>query len=143
VVLARRERPERVPLSFAQQRMWFLNRMDGGDAEGAAAYNLPFALRLSGRLDVPALAAALGDVADRHESLRTVFPDAEGVPYQQVLQGAGSRPELVVVEAGERWREVLRLEVGRGFDLAVELPWRTVLLRVSQDESVLLLVAHH
>ncbi|MEV7983569.1 condensation domain-containing protein, partial [Streptomyces sp. NPDC086519] len=143
VVLARRERPERVPLSFAQQRMWFLNRMDGGDAEGAAAYNLPFALRLSGHLDVAALEAALGDVADRHESLRTVFPDAEGVPYQRVLDDAGSRPELVVVEAGERWREVLRLETARGFDLAVELPWRTVLLRVAQEESVLLLVAHH
>ncbi|MEU9282995.1 amino acid adenylation domain-containing protein, partial [Streptomyces sp. NPDC048341] len=143
VVLARRERPERVPLSFAQQRMWFLNRMEGGDAEGAAAYNLPFALRLSGRLDVAALEAALGDVADRHESLRTVFPDVEGVPYQRVLEDAGSRPKLVVVEAGERWREALRLETARGFDLAVELPWRTVLLRVSREESVLLLVAHH
>ncbi|WP_217562835.1 hypothetical protein, partial [Streptomyces sp. GbtcB6] len=57
VVLARRERPERVPLSFAQQRMWFLNRMDGSDTEGAAAYNLPFALRLTGSVDVGALEA--------------------------------------------------------------------------------------
>ncbi|MFJ2960657.1 amino acid adenylation domain-containing protein, partial [Streptomyces sp. NPDC087270] len=145
VALARRERPERVPLSFAQQRMWFLNRMDGGDVEGAgaAAYNLPFALRLSGRLDVTALEAALGDVADRHESLRTVFPDVEGVPYQQVLAGASGRPELVLVEAGDRWRDVLASEAGRGFDLAVELPWRTALLRVAEAEWVLLLVAHH
>ncbi|MFG3297142.1 amino acid adenylation domain-containing protein, partial [Streptomyces sp. NPDC048179] len=143
VVLARRERPERVPLSYAQQRMWFLNRLDGGDAEGAAAYNLPFALRLSGRLDVTALEAALGDVADRHESLRTVFPDVEGVPYQQIREGGDGRPELVVVEAGEGWREAMYEEARRGFDLAVELPWRTVLLRVSGEESVLLLVAHH
>ncbi|MBZ9641753.1 non-ribosomal peptide synthetase, partial [Streptomyces sp. PSKA30] len=143
VVLGRRERPERVPLSFAQQRMWFLNRMDGDDGSGAAAYNLPFALRLTGNLDIEALEAALGDVADRHESLRTVFPDVEGVPYQQVLEGAGSRPGLVVAEAGERWRELLRLEAGRGFDLAVELPWRATLLRVSDAEWVLLLVAHH
>ncbi|WP_308311169.1 non-ribosomal peptide synthetase, partial [Streptomyces sp. GbtcB6] len=143
VVLARRERPERVPLSFAQQRMWFLNRMDGSDTEGAAAYNLPFALRLSGRLDVSALAAALGDVADRHESLRTVFPDVEGVPYQEIREGAEGRPELLVVEAGDGWRAFMQEEAGRGFDVRVELPWRTVLLRVSQDESVLLLVAHH
>ncbi|MBE8478486.1 amino acid adenylation domain-containing protein, partial [Streptomyces sp. 3R004] len=140
VVLARRERPERVPLSFAQQRMWFLNRMD---ETGASAYNLPFALRLTGSLDVEVLQSALGDIADRHESLRTVFPDIEGVPYQQVLVGAGSRPALVVVEAGERWRDAMQDEAGRGFDLAVELPWRTTLLRVSDAEWVLLLVAHH
>ncbi|MEV7983565.1 amino acid adenylation domain-containing protein, partial [Streptomyces sp. NPDC086519] len=142
VVLARRERPERVPLSYAQQRMWFLNHMEEADG-GAAVYNLPMALRLSGQLDVAALAASLGDVADRHETLRTVFPAIEGVPYQHVLQGGESHPELVVVEAGEGWRAVMQEEVGRGFDLAVELPWRTVLLRVSQEESVLLLVAHH
>ncbi|MFI7498083.1 non-ribosomal peptide synthase/polyketide synthase [Streptomyces sp. NPDC049687] len=148
LALRRWERPERVPLSFAQQRMWFLNRMDGADdgsgaGAGAGAYNLPFALRLSGRLDAAALARALGDVADRHESLRTVFPDVDGVPYQRVLEGADGRPELVVVEAGERWPDVLAEETGRGFDLAAELPWRTTLLKVSGEEWVLLLVAHH
>ncbi|MDT7847921.1 non-ribosomal peptide synthetase, partial [Streptomyces justiciae] len=140
VVLARRERSARVPLSFAQQRMWFLNRMD---ETGASAYNLPFALRLTGSLDVEVLQSALGDIADRHESLRTVFPDIEGVPYQRVLVGADSRPELTVVEAGERWRDAMQDEAGRGFDLAVELPWRTTLLRLSDAEWVLLLVAHH
>ncbi|MEV7983528.1 amino acid adenylation domain-containing protein, partial [Streptomyces sp. NPDC086519] len=145
VVLARRERPERVPLSYAQQRMWFLNRFEESepDGAGAAAYNLPFALRLSGSVDVGALEAALGDVADRHESLRTVFPDVEGVPYQEIREGVDGRPRLQVVEAGEQWREFMRVEAGRGFDVQVELPWRTVLLRVSQEESVLLLVAHH
>ncbi|MFI5888408.1 amino acid adenylation domain-containing protein, partial [Streptomyces sp. NPDC051554] len=143
VVLARRERPERVPLSFAQQRMWFLNRMDGEGSEGAAAYNLPFALRLTGDLDIEVLQAALGDVADRHESLRTVFPDVEGVPYQEIREGAEGRPPLQVVEAGERWRELMEDEAARGFDLAAELPWRTTLLRVSEAECVLLLVAHH
>ncbi|MFG3297141.1 amino acid adenylation domain-containing protein, partial [Streptomyces sp. NPDC048179] len=143
VVLARRERPERVPLSYAQQRMWFLNRLDGSDAEGAAAYNLPFALRLSGSVDIDALEAALGDIADRHESLRTVFPDVEGVPYQEIREGADGRPRLQVIEAGEQWRDLMQVEAGRGFDVQVELPWRTVLLRVSGEESVLLLVAHH
>ncbi|WP_329352334.1 amino acid adenylation domain-containing protein [Streptomyces sp. NBC_01261] len=144
-LLRRRERPERVPLSFAQQRMWFLNRIEGADSdgEGAAAYNQPFALRLLGRPDVAALEAALGDVADRHESLRTVFPDVEGVPHQEIREGAEGRPRLRVIEAGARWREVMAEETGRGFDLGAELPWRTSLLRVAEEEWVLLLVSHH
>ncbi|NUP19813.1 MAG: amino acid adenylation domain-containing protein, partial [Streptomyces sp.] len=140
VLLARRERPERVPLSFAQQRMWFLNRMD---ETGESAYNMPFALRLTGNLDVESLQAALGDIADRHESLRTVFPDVDGVPYQEIREGAEGRPQLQVVDAGERWREPMQEEAGRGFDVRSELPWRTSLLKVSESEWVLLLVAHH
>ncbi|MFJ8940386.1 amino acid adenylation domain-containing protein [Streptomyces sp. NPDC102365] len=145
VPLRRRERPERAPLSFAQQRMWFLNLIEGadGDSEGAAAYNQPFALRLLGRPDVAALEAALGDVADRHESLRTVFPDVEGVPYQEIREGAEGRPRLRVIEAGPRWREAMAEETGRGFDLGAELPWRTALLRVAEEEWVLLMVSHH
>ncbi|MBE8477047.1 non-ribosomal peptide synthetase, partial [Streptomyces justiciae] len=140
VVLARRERPERVPLSFAQQRMWFLNRID---ETGASAYNLPFALRLSGTVDTEALQAALWDIADRHDSLRTVFPDVEGVPYQEIRVGAEGRPRLQVIEAGERWHDLMQEEIGRGFDVRVDLPWRASLLRISETEWGLLLVAHH
>ncbi|MGP4092466.1 condensation domain-containing protein, partial [Streptomyces sp. KR55] len=147
VPLQQRERPERLPLSFAQQRMWLLNRMDDGEPGSAAAgaYNLPLALRISGELDVVALEAALGDVAERHESLRTVFPDVEGVPYQRVLGDEVGRPPLVVVEVGssEDWREVLAEEAGHGFDVRVDLPWRARLLRLGPAEFVLLLVAHH
>ncbi|WP_413805972.1 amino acid adenylation domain-containing protein [Streptomyces sp. OE57] len=140
--LTARPRPEVLPLSYAQQRMWFLNRLEGvGDG---AVYNLPLALRLSGELDGVALEAALGDVADRHESLRTVFPETDGEPRQHVLTGEAGRPPLIVVEtAEEHLREVLGGYAARGFDLSVDLPWRARLLKTGPSEFVLLIVAHH
>ncbi|MGW4081371.1 condensation domain-containing protein, partial [Streptomyces asiaticus] len=140
--LTARPRPEVLPLSYAQQRMWFLNRLEGvGDG---AVYNLPLALRLSGELDRIALEAALGDVADRHESLRTVFPETAGEPRQHVLAGEAGRPPLIVVEtAEEHLREVLGGYAARGFDLSVDLPWRARLLKTGPSEYVLLIVAHH
>ncbi|WP_276322814.1 condensation domain-containing protein [Streptomyces sp. F001] len=138
------ERPGVVPLSFAQQRMWFLNRLEATVPGAAAAYNLPLVLRLSGALDVGALEAALGDVADRHESLRTVFPDNDGVPYQHLLTGADARPALRVVECGDdRVEDVLAGHLRCGFDLRVEVPWRVWLVVVGGGEFVLSVVAHH
>ncbi|MBP8539966.1 condensation domain-containing protein, partial [Streptomyces sp. MK37H] len=140
--LTPRPRPEVLPLSYAQQRMWFLNRLEGV-GEGAG-YNLPLALRISGDLDLAALEAALGDVADRHESLRTIFPETDGEPRQQVLEGEAGRPPLIVVETTpDELGATLAAHSGRGFELSADLPWRIRLLATGPMEYVLLIVAHH
>ncbi|AXI80468.1 non-ribosomal peptide synthase/polyketide synthase [Peterkaempfera bronchialis] len=138
--LARRERPEAVPLSFAQRRLWFLHRMEGP----SATYNIPLALRLSGDLDQKALAAALADVVERHESLRTVFPVVDGVPCQRVLDPDAAQPRLRVAEAGEDDLPDRLAEAARhGFELSEEPPLHAELFRLGPEEHVLLLVVHH
>ncbi|MFG3052749.1 amino acid adenylation domain-containing protein [Kitasatospora sp. NPDC048239] len=131
------KRPERLPLSFAQLRHWFLNRLD----VGSAAYNVAFAVRLAGPLDAGALGAAVADLAGRHESLRTVFPEADGEPCQQVLDAA---PELEVRQVtAQELAAATAEEAGRGFDLGTELPLRAVLFRIGPAEHLLQLVVHH
>ncbi|TGA90669.1 SDR family NAD(P)-dependent oxidoreductase, partial [Streptomyces palmae] len=133
-------RPEVVPLSPAQARLWFLARLEGP----SPTYNIPLVLRCRGRLDGEALRAALADVALRHEALRTVFPDAGGQPRQEVLDGERARPELFVSEVPERWLEdQIRTAVRMGFDLGTELPLRAHLFQVAGGGSVLVLVIHH
>ncbi|MGW0778948.1 amino acid adenylation domain-containing protein, partial [Streptomyces sp. NPDC002835] len=134
--LVARVRPEAVPLSAAQRRLWFLNRFE----ERNGTYNLPLAVRLTGDLDPDALREALGDVVTRHESLRTVFPDTDGRPRQLVLAPEQARPELPVSNHDER---ALAAAAAQDFDLAVEPPLRARLFKVSATEHILLVVIHH
>ncbi|MGH3550594.1 MAG: amino acid adenylation domain-containing protein [Pseudonocardiaceae bacterium] len=132
--------PDVLPLSFAQRRVWFLQQLEGP----SCTYNMPLALRLSGDLDRRALAAALGDVITRHDSLRTVFPQVEGVPQQRVLEAHAARPPLVVTDTCEtELSEMLAGAARYAFDLAVELPIRTMLFALAPDEHVLLILMHH
>ncbi|MFB4309160.1 amino acid adenylation domain-containing protein [Actinomadura sp. GTD37] len=135
-----RERPDVVPPSYAQQRHWFLNRFEGPNA----TYNMPAALRIRGALDVDAVRAAVGDLVERHETLRTVLPDSGGVPRQLVLDPAAARPELEVAETTEAELPTrLAMAAGYAFDISAEPPLRTHLFRVGPEEHVALLLMHH
>ncbi|MFC3386697.1 amino acid adenylation domain-containing protein, partial [Couchioplanes caeruleus subsp. azureus] len=128
-------RPEMLPLSPAQQRLWFVHQMQGP----SATYNMPYALRLTGPLDVPALHAALADLLDRHESLRTVFAERDGVPHQVVLDAPGVEIERATGDPAAWTAEAAH----RPFDLSRDLPVRAHLGETGPDGHLLVLVLHH
>ncbi len=133
------------PLSFAQERLWFLQQLTAD----SAAYNIPVAQRLVGHLDVAALSCALGEVVRRHEALRTLFPAPDGRPCQ-IIAGAGPWVlPLVDVTALPQERRLdetrcrLTAEARRPFRLAAELPLRSHLWRLAAEEHVLFVNTHH
>jgi amino acid adenylation domain-containing protein len=133
-------RPERLPLSFAQQRLWFLEQLDGP----GTAYNLPYAWRLRGHLDTDAMKAALDDVVRRHESLRTVLAVADGQPYQHVIPAGAATVPVTVAPAGQdELAGLVDAAARHEFDLATELPLRAWLFTMAEQEHVLVLLCHH
>src|SRR6185295_3028944 len=138
--LVRMPRPAEIPLSYAQRRLWFLNRLEGA----GGSYVIPLAVRLRGGLDREALSGAQFDLVDRHESLRTVYPETLGVPRQEIVAAERAAPELSVVAVGEaELSGALTAAVGRGVDVSVEPPLRAQLFAISAEEHVLLLSLHH
>ncbi|MEU5263750.1 amino acid adenylation domain-containing protein [Amycolatopsis sp. NPDC021455] len=133
-----RPAPDRIPLSHAQQRLWFLNQLHGRDA----GYAVVCALRLTGRLDREALAAALADVTGRHEALRTIFPEVDGSPCQQIL-GVADVPLTVRAVAEADLGDALAEASAATFDLTTDRPFRPELLVLGEDDQVLVLVQHH
>ncbi|MFE6373259.1 non-ribosomal peptide synthetase DhbF [Bacillus subtilis] len=138
--LQRAERPEKIPLSFAQRRLWFLYCLEGP----SPTYNIPVTVRLSGELDQGLLKAALYDLVRRHESLRTIFPESQGTSYQHILDADRACPELHVTEIAEKeLSDRLAEAVRYSFDLAAEPAFRAELFVIGPDEYVLLLLVHH
>ncbi|MFT4087147.1 MAG: amino acid adenylation domain-containing protein [Gordonia sp. (in: high G+C Gram-positive bacteria)] len=136
-IIAVTPRPERIPLSFAQQRMWFINQLD----PTLPTYNIPAVIRLTGDLDVAALRTAVGDAVRRQEVLRTTFPAPDGMPWQAVADES-------TVDASLPWVEATSLAefeaaVRAGFDVTVDWPIRVVIHRSGADDFLFAVVTHH
>ncbi|WP_344641641.1 condensation domain-containing protein, partial [Kitasatospora cystarginea] len=135
------QRPETIPLSFAQRRLWFVNQLQNTEA----LYNMPVVLRLTGTLNPSALQTALNDLLTRHESLRTRFTETDGEPHQTVLDTATAAvpwAERSVADEAEL-DAAIREAVTTGFDLSRELPIRASLFTLTEHDHVLVLVLHH
>jgi amino acid adenylation domain-containing protein/non-ribosomal peptide synthase protein (TIGR01720 family) len=133
-----------LPLSFAQQRLWFLDQLQPGNA----AYNMPFAVRLAGRMNVGALRESFKQIVQRHEILRTTFPERNGVAVQKIGP-AQSEVEQIDIQhfdaktGEEEVQRYRRQEAEAPFDLQKGPLLRVKLLRLQPDESVLLVTMHH
>ncbi|HST60536.1 MAG TPA: AMP-binding protein, partial [Longimicrobium sp.] len=139
------ERTQPLPLSFAQERLWFLDRLN----PGSTTYNMPLARRLVGALDVPAFERALGEIVRRHDSLRTTFQEADGSPVQTIAPFDGFELpvwDLSGVDEADREaaaRQRAGEEARRAFDLSAGPLFRAGLLRLGEEDHVLLLSMHH
>ena len=131
-------RPDRLPLSSAQRRLWFLDRTQGP----SPTYNIPFALDLRGALDADALDRALVHLVTRHEVLRTVVDVFDGEPVQRILDAPASILQVADAPGGDA-RPLLDAAARVPFDLGRDRPLRAHLVRRGPDDAVLLLVVHH
>lgn len=146
---ARRPGPERsdritdgtlVPLSFAQERLWFIDKLSGANP----FYTIPLAFRLLGRFDVVSFKRALLDVVERHPALRTVYRHVAGIPFQEVCPTAAAVPSVDVIACEPSGLiEELESALLVPFDLAQGPLVRAKILQLSADESVLLITIHH
>lgn len=143
--LVRQSRPEELPLSFAQQRLWFIDQLQKTSTE----YNLPMALRIRGALDLKALERAIGAIVERHEILRTRFIKKNGLPVQIILSNVSTALPFEDLKGftddakRQHIAAALRKELEQNFDLATDSLLRTRLFQVGNDDHVLLYTFHH
>src|SRR5262249_33477033 len=133
------------PLSYAQQRLWFIDRLEGTSTE----YNMSGGLRLRGELDREALERTVNAIIERHESLRTHFVEMDGVPVQVIepeLRIEIPLEDLSGLDEGSQWQrvsEALRWEAGQPFNLARGPVLRVRLLKLGERDHILLRTMHH
>jgi amino acid adenylation domain-containing protein len=143
--IPRRPAGDRAPLSFAQERLWFLDQLTPGSPQ----YNIHSGVRLSTPVNEAVLERTFNEIVRRHEVLRTTFPQADGVPYQRIAPSAHIPLRVVDLRTGApaareaRCRQLSVEEAHRPFDLAAGPLLRTTLVRIGERESVFLLTMHH
>jgi len=139
--LQRVSREQSLPLSFAQQRLWFLDQLE----PGSSAYNISWTVRLRGELKPEELQKAVDSLVVRHESLRTVFPTSDGQPEQKILADVAVPidAQIIDVASEERIRARLSVLAAAPFDLATGPLLRVHLLRIAEREHVMLVLIHH
>ena len=145
LTMPRRQNQAPAPLSFAQQRLWFLDQLE----PESSFYNVPHTVRLQGALNVEALREALNTIVDRHEILRTTISVVDGNPIQVISEN--SEASLSVVDLSEtpepqrqnKAHSSLRIEIQRPFDLSRDLMLRATLLKLDRADHILLLITHH
>ncbi len=145
LALTRVVRPAQIPLSYGQQRLWIAHHV----SSARGLFNHPLGLRLRGTLDVSSLQTAIQQLVDRHEVLRTCFTELDGTVVQTIRHEVpvDLRLEPLELSPGEAVSAALErqalAEAARPFDLAVDIPFRTLLLRASENDHLLVIVAHH
>ncbi|SFW61371.1 non-ribosomal peptide synthetase [Chitinophaga sancti] len=135
--LIRQERPARIPLSYAQERLWFIDQL-----RGSTHYHMPSMFRLNGALDKPLLESAFREIVNRHESLRTVFKEEEGIGYQEILDKDGWKLDVGTATEDEL-PALIEQEIARPFNLSTDHMIRARLLQLGLDDYLLVLVRHH
>lgn len=142
-VPGKRQRPERIPLSLGEQRLWLINRFD----PYSPVHNVPISVELVGELDGDSLTTAVCDLIERHEALRTIFPASADGPYQAVVPSTEVAVDMTPVDLdfsdAEDPAGAILTFARQGFDLTCEVPFRARLFRMAENEYILTLVVHH
>ena len=130
--------PDPIPLSFAQERLWFIHRLNG-----SSEYHMPAVMHLSGEVDQNALARALKALVERHPALRTVIRETEGAPHQIILGSDDWEMGYSRLNPGQNPDGIIAEQVNRPFDLSVDYMLRAHLLEIEGSRFILILVVHH
>ncbi|HEX7295003.1 MAG TPA: condensation domain-containing protein, partial [Pyrinomonadaceae bacterium] len=145
LLLSRKSRRDSARASFAQERLWFMQQLE----PGSAAYNVPRAIRIVGKLELEALERSLNEIIVRHESLRTRFAMEDGILMQRIAQSCPLQISvddlsyLPTAEATAKANEIAKVEATLPFDLSLAPVVRARMLRLGPDEHLLLLTLHH
>lgn len=132
-------RPAKIPLSFAQERMWFIDQL-----QGSVNYHLPTLIRLKGILEVDKLEAAFKILIHRHEVLRTIYLAEEGTPFQKIITNDTWQLKTLIRRSNTaELKQFIKKQQTAIFDLAKDFPIRVVLIQLSDQEHLLSMVLHH